>query len=132
MVGQGNSHTIEMGQIWDGWEGTWAKVKPHMSFASRQRIDSAAVHGSMKPGDADEDKTMDLSVTTFETGVAWIEGQVREWNFVDYNGSAFMPDRGGLNNSEAPIDLIEQLIDAMDDFYDAQRPPVFRKSASNN
>ena len=32
------THTIDLGELWDGWEGQWVKIKPWMSYASEKRI----------------------------------------------------------------------------------------------
>ena len=51
-----------------------------------------------------------------------------EWNLQGYDGQLLPPSRIGVLSPEAPEDLIDQLVGAMSDYYEAQRPPNFRET----
>ena len=119
-----SEYTIDMGEIWEGWEGQWARIKPYQSYASQQRIEQAAYQGSMNVKERD---TMRMHIQQVEAAVAWVEEQVVEWNLLGYDGNEIQPNRAGVTGELTPPDLVDQLVGAMSDYYEAQRPPIFRE-----
>lgn len=123
--------TIDMGTVWDGWAGQWIRVKPHQSFAQKQRYDSAGLNAEMAATERRQKAKTTLQVTSVEKAWVLFNDQVEEWNLLDVVGEPIPLSRQGLEGDAVPIDLIEQAVDAIADFYDAQRPPVFRENASS-
>lgn len=124
-------HEIDMGAIWDGWAGQWARIRPYQSYAAQQRIEQAAFQASMHPTAGESTPEVDVNLRQVEAAVAWVEEQVVEWHLLDYEGDELQPNRAGVTGDMTPADLIDQLIGAMSDYYEAQRPPIFRAASAN-
>ena len=130
-------HTIEMGKLWDDWEGQWAKIKGARSYASAMRIEEAGMRAELESrrrrrGTPAKPGKMALTMQSVEIAIAWVEEQVTEWNFVGIDGNALQLGGEAIRGDNAPHDLIDQLIGEMSEFYEEQRPPAFRESASSD
>ena len=117
-------HVIQMGDIWEGWDGQWVRIKPWMSYADDQLIEAAGVQASMASA---KDSAITIGVRSVEAAVAWVELQVEDWNLLDYEGQPIERSRAGIESKSTPPDLIDQAIGAISDYYEALRPPAFRK-----
>ena len=131
-------HTIEMGELWEEWSGISATIRATRSYAAGLRIDEAGMRAEMLmqerkgKGTPDKPRSLDIVSQAVETAVAWVEEQVLGWNFTGYDGAVLPLGRAGVVSENAPYDLIDQLIGSMSDYYESQRPPVFRASAPSD
>lgn len=131
------THTIELGKLWSEWDGQWAKIKGHRSYASAMRIEEAGMKAELearrrKRGTPDKPGKMAMTMQNIETAVAWVEEQVLEWTLIGIDGEALLLGGLAIRGDNAPHDLIDQLIGEMSDFYESQRPPAFRESANSD
>lgn len=122
MVDTTRTHQIDMGEIWDGWEGQWVKVRPYRSFAASERVDA-----SLARAEAQADGTVRTTADYVNRAATIVEEFVVEWNLLDYEGNPITADRAGIQHELTPSDLIEQMVVAVLDYYEAQRPPKFRR-----
>ena len=118
------THTIELGELWDGWDGQWVKIKPWMSFASEKRIAHGAVSASHSLQPDDDDKKLEFIVDSLRVTIAYVQEQIVEWNLLGYDGEPLPQGRAGVMSDVAPPRLIDAVIDAAGDFYEAQSPPL--------
>ena len=121
-------HVIELGKLWAPWDGQWVRIKPHISYAEKLFIDSAAAQVSMNTGDK---TTMNVTLRGVETAVATVQRCVLEWHLLDITGELIPANRKGITGENVPHDLMDQVIGEITDFYEAQRPKPFRESASS-
>ena len=117
-------HVIQMGEIWDGWDGQWIKIKPWMSYAASQAVEAAGVDASMSAGG---ERKVTLGITSVDAAAAWVKHQVLEWHLLDHEGNEIDATPDGIAGETVPPDLIDQAIGAISDYYEAMRPPPFRE-----
>ena len=122
-------HVIELGKLWAPWEGQWVRIKPHRSYASKVRTDSARSQMTMS---TDDRTTMSLALRTLEYAIVTVQEYVLEWRLVDVDGQPIEASRKGITGNNVDFDLMDQAIGEIADFYEKKRPPVFRESASSD
>ena len=120
---------IEMGKLWAPWEGQWVRIKPHRSYAAKARLDGVRHELTVKTNDRE---TMNLAVKSIEYAVAMVEECVLEWRLLDVNGQLIPASRKGITGDDVPSDLIDQVVGEVSDYYEAQRPKVFRESEKSD
>ena len=121
------THTIELGELWDGWDGQWVKIKPWKFYAARERINASALDITK----AGKDDPMAVSRNVLAVTIAYVEEQVIEWNLIGYDGDPLPQGRAGVLSEAAPPDLIDYVIDEAETFYEAQRPPFAREKENS-
>ena len=126
-----NEHTINLSEDWEGWEGQWVKIKPHLPFAVRQKIDGAVASAQLQLRES-ATQALDIDFRPHDVVIAWVEHQVVEWHILGFDGEPIPCNRDGLLGDNTPPDLVEVIIGRMSDYYDEQRPPPFRRSADDS
>lgn len=120
-------HVIQMGDVWEEWRGQWVKVKPWMSHANAARIQAVSFAARATPDSAEA-----LAHAVTERTVLFAELQVLEWHLIDLNGEEIERSREGVMGDATPPDLMEQVALAIDAYYEALRPPAFRRNDNAN
>ena len=116
-------HTIDMGEVHSGWAGQWVKIKPYLSYAADQSIEAAKYQISVAKG---EDRG-EVQIAGLGMACAMADHCIVEWNLLDYEGTPLPQGRQGIMHELASRDLIDQMIGQINDFYESQRPEVFRE-----
>ena len=145
-------HRIEMVAIHPSWDGYWADIRKRRSFPAQARIDKASEPGlnigageldrlsaAAKAGEVlDEDDTpvgLDGG-HPLTAAIAIIGESVVTWNLPILDddgvpsGKSLPLGRAGVMHDGSDIDMLEQLVDAIEDYYKAQRIPVSELKAS--
>ena len=124
-------HVIDMGEVFEGWSGQTIKVKPWMSYAAATAIETAAIPQEAAAQDGDgEDAPTPLGSAVMARSWAWIRHQVLEWSLRDYEGELIEHSFAGITGDAVPADLIDQAVVAIEEYYEALRPPAFRRTGT--
>ena len=130
-------HTIEMGDYADDWEGQTVTIRPHLSYAADQRIETARIQMSAKVRSGnkqagrqsgDRDVQMDAAVTPLAYATAVVEECVLSWTLLGYDGVPLPASSAGVNSAQAPAELLDVVIDEIAEFYEARRPKLKPRS----
>lgn len=130
-----SSHTIEMGDVWEGWQGQWIKIKPYLSYAQQVTIEAKQVKTTIQSTTtkgASEVAQAQVEASAVESMALLCEVAVVEWNLQGYDGTVLPVGRLGVISPLAPFDLLDQAYGEIRDYYDSQRPPDFRERAKSD
>lgn len=133
------AQTIDMSDWSDSWAGMTVTVRPHLSFAADQRIESARmrmaaeVKGNRRQRRSDDgaDVEMTTTVTPLDYATAVVEETVTSWTLVGFDGQPLQANRAGVTSEQAPADLLDCVIEAIVEFYEARRPKLKKRSKPN-
>ena len=145
-------HRIEMVELCDRWEGYWADIRKRRGFPTQARIDKASepglritageldrLRGAAGSADGIDEEGTPLGLEgghPLTAAIAIIGESVVTWNLpiIDDEGlptGKTLPlGRAGVMHDGSDIDMLEQLVDAIEDYYKAQRIPVSELKAS--
>ena len=125
--------TIDLADLSDDWAGQHVTIRPHLSYAARQRIDAAAHRSttSVQPrnraerrGQRNEPVEITSQVTPVEYAVAVIEEAVTEWHVLGYDGNPLPATRAGVQSPHAPALLLDTIVDEIEAHYEARAPKL--------
>lgn len=115
-----DGHTIELGELWEGWRGQWVKVRPRLSYARQQAME--AVLTEELPADhpaADVPRMVRFNAEVCDQAVL-------EWRLLGHDGEPLPQGIEGIMHDEAPPDLFAKMFRAIANFYGEQRPAPFQ------
>ena len=127
--------TIDLGDLADEWAGQHVTIRPHLSYAARQRVDSAASRSTaeVQPRNRAERRQRDRPVeitnemTTLEYAVALIEEAVIDWHVLGHDGNPLPANRAGVQSPHAPALLLDTIVDEIEAHYEEQAPKLKRR-----
>ena len=124
-------HTIEMVDYADEWSGQSVTIRPHLSYAASARIEGAksAMKAQLRPDRRkDDDIEMLSEVTPIDFAAAVVEECVNSWTLRGYDGEVLEPNRAGISSPQAPAVLVDVVVDAIMEFYEARAPKLKERS----
>lgn len=131
------AHVIEMGDVSPAWSGYTVTIRPFLSYAADQRIESSVAKTSTRAKarnrrerrkGRDDDTEIYLETTPLDYAAAVIEETVLEWNLVGADGEPLPASAAAVRSEHAPAVLLNAVIDEIMDFYEAQRPDPTSRS----
>lgn len=131
------SHTINLGDISDTWAGLTVTIRPFLSFAADQRIESSvattrttakARNRRERRHGRNDDTDIYLEAQPLDYAAAVIEEAVLEWNLVGADNRPLPATAAAVRSEQAPAVLLTAVIDEIMDFYEAQRPDPTKRS----
>lgn len=131
------SHTIDLGELSDAWAQMTVTIRPFLSYAADQRIESAAAttrasskarnRRERRQGRSDDTEIV-VEAQPLEYAAAVIEECVLEWTLVGVDGRPLPATAAAVRSEQAPAHLLVAVIDEIMDFYESQRPDPTRRS----
>ena len=126
--------TLNMADYSDDWADQSITLRPHLSYAADQRIETARVRMSTEVSSGGNKRTTDkqmemtAAVTPLEYAVAVVEECVLSWTLLGYSGVTLPASRVGVMSEQAPAELLDVAVDAIVEFYEARRPKLKPRS----
>lgn len=115
-----DGHTIDLGELWEGWRGQWVKVRPRLSYARQQAMESVLIDDV-----ADDDPVANVPrMVRFNCEVT--DQAVIEWHLLGHDGEPLPQGVEGIMHEEAPPDLLAKMFREIANFYGEQRPAPFQ------
>jgi len=130
-------HLIDLGDVAEAWRGQTVTIRPFLSYAADQRIESAATttrarstarnRRERRQGRADDTEVV-VEAQPLDYAAAVIEECVLEWTITGADGRPLPATAAAARSDQAPAVLLNAVIDEIMDFYEAQRPDPTRRS----
>ena len=122
--------TIDLGALFDGFDGQTVTIRPHLSYAASQRIETARMRMSahiqgnraQRRAAGDADFEMRAEVLPLEYAAAVVEEAVISWTLTGYDNKPIPATAAGINSQQAPAALLDEVIGEIVDHYEAHRP----------
>ena len=134
-------HTIDLGEWSDDWAGQVVVIRPYLSYAASQRIETARVqmqtevtgNRAQRRAVAASDSNMQVTatITSMDYATAVVDTCVLSWTLIGYDGQPLPQGTAGLMSDEAPSELLDVVIDAIGEFYEERRPKLKTRSKRN-
>ena len=138
-----NQVTIDLGDLADEYAGQTITIRPHLSYAANQRIETAAVkmraqieqpaNRAERRARARENQELELSAEAapLEYATAVVDEAVIEWTLTGYDGKVLAANGAGLRSPQAPADLLDDAINEIVGYYESRRPKLRKRPSSD-
>ena len=122
--------TINLGDLFDAYDGMAVTIRPHLNYAASQRIEtarmrmSAQIQGNRAQRRAAEDEGLEMraEVLPLQYAAAVVEECVISWTLRGYDNKPLPATAEGINSQQAPASLLDDVIGEIVDYYEERRP----------